>query len=75
MTAPSKHMDREQERERINTLRIVGGLLCVVGLLLYFFHLAEVRFGGTKIGALAAAFVIGGAALLCTGWLRMRALR
>jgi len=75
MTAQSKHVGREQERESINTLRVVGGLLLAIGLLLYFFHIAEARFGGGKLGVVSAAFVIAGAALLCTGWLRMRALR
>jgi uncharacterized membrane protein len=41
MTAEmAKQEDREQARERVNVLRIIGGLLLIVALMLYFFHLA-----------------------------------
>lgn len=71
----AKQLDREQARESLNTMRIVGGLLVIVGLLLYFFHIAEARFGGTTLGVLAAAFAVAGATLLFVGWRRIRALR
>jgi protein-S-isoprenylcysteine O-methyltransferase Ste14 len=76
MTAEmTNHEDREQVRERINTIRIVGGLLLIVGLLLYFFHFAEAPMGHTTLGILAAIFASVGAALLLVGWRRLRALR
>ena len=75
MTAGPKEEDREQARESVNTMRIAGGLLVMVGLLLYFFHLAEARMGHRTLGVLAAAFVACGAALLLVGWRRMRGLR
>jgi protein-S-isoprenylcysteine O-methyltransferase Ste14 len=67
--------DREQARERINVLRIAGGLLLVMALLLYFFHLAEAPLGKSLMGVLAALFAATGAALLWVGWRRLRALR
>ena len=67
--------DREQRRERLNTMRVAGGLLVIVGLLLYFFHIAEARFGGVNIGMLAAAFAVVGAALLVVGWRGLRAMK
>jgi protein-S-isoprenylcysteine O-methyltransferase Ste14 len=71
----AKHEDREQARESINALRVVGGLLLLVALLLYFFHLAELPMGHSAIGVLAAVFGVIGAALLWAGWRRLRALR
>jgi protein-S-isoprenylcysteine O-methyltransferase Ste14 len=67
--------DREQARESINTMRIIGGLLVIVGLLLYFFHLAEAPMGHSTLGVLAAVFAVAGVALLWVGWRRIRALR
>jgi drug/metabolite transporter (DMT)-like permease len=67
--------DREQARERINTQRIVGGMLLMVALLLYFFHLAEAPQGNSLLGVLAAMFAAVGAALLWVGRRRLRALR
>ena len=67
--------DREQARERFNTMRIAGGLLLMVALLLYFFHLAEAPMGHSTLGVLAAIFAAVGAALLWVGWRRLRALR
>jgi hypothetical protein len=76
MTAETaKQQDREQARESSNTLRIVGGLLLIVALLLYFFHLAEAPMGRSTLGVLAAAFAAAGVALLWVGWRRLRALR
>jgi Na+/melibiose symporter-like transporter len=63
--------DREQRRERLNAMRVVGGLLIVVALLVYFFHLAE---GGRALGALALALSVAGAVLLWIGWRRLRAM-
>jgi hypothetical protein len=67
--------DREQARERINTLRILGGMLLMVALLLYFFHLAETPQGHSLLGVLAALFAATGTVLLWVGWRRLRALR
>jgi hypothetical protein len=67
--------DREQLRESGNVLRIIGGLLLMVALLLYFFHLAEAPWGHFTLGVLAALFAASGAALLWVGWRRLRALR
>jgi len=76
MTAEmAKHPDREQARESGNALRIIGGLLLMVALLLYFFHLAEAPWGHSTLGVLAALFAACGAALLWVGWRRLRALR
>ena len=67
--------DREQMRERINALRMAGGLLLIVALLLYFFHMAEVPMGRSTLGVLAATLfaVAGGAALLWVGWIQASA--
>ena len=73
--ADRKQPDYAQQRERLNAMRVAGGLLVIVGLLLYFFHIAEARTGGSTMGALAAAFVVVGSVLLFMGWRRMRALR
>ena len=80
MPAGGEHADQrqpnhEQKRERLNAMRVAGGLLVIVGLLLYFFHIAEARTGGTIMGVLAGAFVVVGAALLFVGWWKLRALR
>ena len=66
--------DREQRRERLNAMRVVGGLLIVVALLVYFFHLAEAPMGGRALGALALALSVAGAVLLWIGWRRLRAM-
>jgi Na+/melibiose symporter-like transporter len=75
MAQTSNHEDREQLRESIAALRVAGGLLLIVGLLLYFFHLAEAPMGHTTLGVLAAIFSAVGVALLWVGWRRLRALR
>jgi hypothetical protein len=67
--------DREQARENGNVLRILGGLLLIVALLLYFFHFAEAPWGHSTLGVLAGVFAICGVALLWVGWRRVRALR
>jgi len=74
-TEMANQPDREQARESINTMRVIGGLLLVVALLLYFFHLAEAPMGHRTLGVLAAIFAAMGVALLWVGWRRMRALR
>ena len=71
----SKHEDREQARERINSLRFMGGMLLMAALLLYFFHLAEAPMGKSFIGVLAGLLAATGAALLWVGWRKIRALR
>ena len=71
----TRQPDREPQRERLNAMRVAGGLLVVVGLLLYFFHIAEARFGGAAMGVLAVAFAVVGSALLVVGWWKLRALQ
>ncbi len=80
MPAGGEHADQrqsnhEQKRERLNAMRVAGGLLVGVGMLLYFFHIAEARTGGATMGVLAGAFVVVGAALLFVGWWKLRTLR
>jgi len=76
MTAgTAKPQDREQARESVNAMRIAGGLLLIVALLLYFFHLAEAPMGHSTLGVLAAIFAVAGVALLWVGQFRLRALR
>ena len=70
-----KQPDYAQERERLNAMRVAGGLLVIVGLLLYFFYIAEARFGGATMGVLAAVFAVVGAMLLFAGWRGLRAMR
>jgi heme/copper-type cytochrome/quinol oxidase subunit 4 len=74
MAGIAKQEDREQARERHNALRIIGGLLLIMALLLYFFHMAEAP-ERSALGVLAALFAVCGAALLWVGWHRIRALR
>jgi hypothetical protein len=71
----ANYPDREQARERANTMRIVGGLFLIVALLLYFFHLAEVPMGQHIMGVLSGLFGVIGAALLWVGRRRIRELR
>jgi len=80
MKREREQTDREQpdyvhDRERLTAMRVAGGLLVIIGLLLYFFHIAEARFGGANMGVLAAAFTLVGSALLVVGWWKLRALR
>ena len=80
MPAGGEHADQrqpnhEQKRERLNAMRVAGGLLVGVGLLLYFFHIAEARFGGANMGVLAAAFAVVGSVLLVVGWWKLLTLR
>jgi protein-S-isoprenylcysteine O-methyltransferase Ste14 len=75
MAEMAKDEDREQTRERINALRFVGGLLLMVALLLYFFHLAEAPMGHSTIGVLACIAGAIGAGLLWVGWRKLRALQ
>ena len=76
MTAKlAKQEDREQLREGVNALRVLGGLLLMVALLLYFFHLAEKPMGRHALGWLAAIFALIGATLIGIGSRKLRALR
>ena len=59
--------DREQARESINTMRVIGGLLLIVALLLYFFHLAEAPDGALDAGR-AGRGVCGGGRGAARGW-------
>lgn len=70
-----KPADVEQQRESLNTLRILGGLLLMVALLIFFFHLAESPMGHHALGNLAALFAVAGVAVFLTGHLRLRALK
>jgi hypothetical protein len=66
---------REQKQESINALRFLGGMLLVLALLLYFFHLAEVPMGQSAIGVLAAASGALGVVLLWVGQHQLRKLQ
>ncbi len=74
-TKMAKEVDREQAREKVNTQRFMGGLALVMGLLFYFFHLAEVPMGRHGLGVAAAVFGVIGVALLWVGQRGIRALR
>ena len=75
MTAETaKHEDREQAREKVNALRVMGGLLLMVALLLFFFHLGENPKGQHTLGWLALGFGALGAALLWVGRRKLRRL-
>jgi membrane associated rhomboid family serine protease len=71
----NKPVEFEQARESVNALRILGGLLLIVALLLYFFHLAESPMGRHTLGILSAFFAVLGAALLLIGRRKLRSLR
>jgi heme/copper-type cytochrome/quinol oxidase subunit 4 len=76
MTAQTtKPTDPEQARESVNAMRFLGGLLLIVALLLYFFHLAESPMGHDTIGILSAVFAVAGVVLLLVGRRRLRSLR
>ncbi len=75
VTETAKQEGREQAQERVNTLRVLGGLFLMVALLLYFFHLAEVAMGQYTIGILSGLFGVIGVALLWVGQHRIGALR
>jgi protein-S-isoprenylcysteine O-methyltransferase Ste14 len=72
MPQPTKPTDREEAREKVNALRFLGGLLMMLALLLYFFHLAEKPMGRHTLGWLAALFAVLGAGLLAIGWRKLR---
>ncbi len=74
-TMTNKTADPEQQRESLNTLRILGGLLMLVALLIFFFHLAESPMGHHALGSLAALFAVAGVAVFLTGHIRLRALK
>ncbi len=74
-TGMAKEVDREQAREKVNTLRFIGGLALLMGLLFYFFHLAEVPMGKHGLGVAAALCGVIGVALLWVGQRKIRALR
>jgi heme/copper-type cytochrome/quinol oxidase subunit 4 len=73
--AKATYEDREQARERVNALRILGGMLLMVALLLYFFHLAEKPVGRHTLGILSGVFGAAGVVLLVVGRRRLRALQ
>jgi hypothetical protein len=72
---PIRHEDREQAREGVNALRFLGGLLLMLALLLYFFHLAEKPMGRHTLGWLSALFAVLGSGLIGIGWRRLRAMK
>jgi heme/copper-type cytochrome/quinol oxidase subunit 4 len=71
----AKQEDREQSREGINALRILGGMLLMLALLLYFFHLAEKPYGRHTLGMLSLVFGVIGLLLVLAGRRKIRALR
>jgi hypothetical protein len=75
MTAETaKQVDREQAREKVNALRVLGGLLLMVALLLFFFHLGENPKGQHTLGWLALGFGVLGAVLHWVGRRKLRRL-
>jgi hypothetical protein len=56
----------------VNALRFLGGLLMVLALLLFFFHLAEKPMGRNTLGWLSALFAVMGVGLLAFGMRRLR---
>jgi len=70
-----KSGDREQAREGVNALRILGGMLLMLALMLYFFHLAEKPYGRHTLGMLSVLFGAIGLALLLAGRRKLRVLR
>lgn len=70
-----KREDREQAREGVNAVRILGGMLLMLALLLYFFHLAEDPAGRHTLGILSGVFGVIGVVLLLVGRRRLRGLR
>jgi heme/copper-type cytochrome/quinol oxidase subunit 4 len=75
MAKSEKPSDVEQAREGVNALRFLGGLLLMVALLLYFFHLAESPMGRHTLGILSAIFAVLGAALILLGRHKLRSMR
>jgi heme/copper-type cytochrome/quinol oxidase subunit 4 len=71
----ARHEDREQAREDVNAFRILGGMLLMLALLLYFFHLAEKPVGRHTLGILSGLFGVIGVVLLLVGRRKLRALR
>ncbi len=75
MTGVNHPAEFEEQRERVNALRFLGGLLLTVALLLFFFHLAESPAGHHTLGILALVFAIPGVLLLLLGHRKLRQLR
>jgi hypothetical protein len=75
MTRVEHPVNIEEQREGVNALRFLGGLMLTVALLLFFFHLAESPLGRNTLGILAAVFAALGALLLALGQRKMRQLR
>jgi heme/copper-type cytochrome/quinol oxidase subunit 4 len=71
----AKQEDREQSREGVNALRILGGMMLMLALMLYFFHLAEKPYGRHTLGILSVLFGVIGLLLLLIGRRRLRVLR
>jgi len=67
--------EREQAREGINAWRILGGMMLMLALVLYFFHFAEKPYGRHAIGILSGVFGVIGLVLLLIGRRRLRVLR
>jgi protein-S-isoprenylcysteine O-methyltransferase Ste14 len=72
---PTKQQEHKQAKESVNALRFLGGLLLMVALLLYFFHLAEKPWGRHTLGWLAVLFAVMGLGVLAIGWRKLRTLR
>jgi hypothetical protein len=71
----AKLVDRELAKERYNVLRIVGGLLLLMALMFFFFHLGEARMGKDALGVMAGVLCSAGVVLLVVGWYKLRGLR
>jgi hypothetical protein len=75
VTRTGKPADVDEAPESVNALRFLGGLLLIMALLLYFFHLAEAPMGQHTLGILSAIFAVLGASLLLLNRHKLRSMR
>jgi heme/copper-type cytochrome/quinol oxidase subunit 4 len=71
----AKQEDREQSREGVNAWRVLGSMMLMLALMLYFFHLAEKPYGRHTLGILSVLFGVIGLVLLLVGRRKLRKVR